>query len=347
MRRVSRWLLASAILVAACLLGVGSATATKAQTAGTDNESLSADSTLIRVDTAADGDATWEIQYQYYLTEAGEEEAFASYRQDVEENRSTYTDDFGADLRPTVRAAENETGREMALSNVTVTVRRQRLAQPTGIVTYSFGWSAFAGTDGSTLRIGDAIGGFYLGPDTRLTVTWPDGYEATSVTPEPDDRRSDRVAWDGELGFAATEPRVVAEESTDPDPDPAGAGGSPWLAVGLVGLLLAGLGASGVLYVRRRSTDDGAPPAVGPAAAETAAGDDDRPPAELLSDGERALAALDDSGGRMKQQELADACDWGDSKTSRVVSRLRDDGEIEVFRLGRENVIARPEETDD
>ena len=349
MQRVSRWLLVGVAVVAACWLCAGPAAA---QSSGADNESLSPDSTLIRIDAGADGTAAWEIQYQFYLTEPGEKEAFTSYRQDIEANRSTYAEDFAADIRPSVRQAENETGREMALSNVTVTVRRQRLAQSTGIVTYRFAWSGFVGGNASTLRIGDAIGGFYLGPDTRLTVAWPDGYRLDRVTPEPTETRSNRVAWAGELGFGSTAPRIVASESADSGPETAS--GFPFLAAGLAVLVLAALGAAGALYVRRRPDDgpgDGATVAestAGTAAATAGDGDtDDSPPADLLSDDERALSAIRDHGGRMKQQELADACDWGDSKTSRVVSRLRDDDEIEVFRLGRENVITLPEETHD
>jgi uncharacterized membrane protein len=356
MQRVSRWLLVGVAVVVACWLCTGPAAA---QSAGADNESLSPDSTLIRIDAGADGTAAWEIQYQFYLTDPGEKEAFTAYRQEIEANRSTYVEDFAADIRPSVRQAENETGREMALSNVTVTVRRQRLAQSTGIVTYRFAWSGFVGGNASTLRIGDAISGFYLGPDTRLTVAWSDGYRLDSVTPEPTETRRDRVAWAGELGFGSTAPRIVASETVDSEP--ATAGGFPFLAAGVAVLVLATLGAAGVLYVRRRPTDGADGPGDGAAVAESTAGstagtaaasdgDDgagDGPSAALLSDDERALSAIRDHGGRIKQQELADACDWGDSKTSRVVSRLRDDDEIEVFRLGRENVIALPEETHD
>ncbi|MFB6084417.1 MAG: helix-turn-helix transcriptional regulator [Halorientalis sp.] len=343
MSRVPRWLLVGAAVVAACWLCIGPAAA---QSAGTGNTSLSPDSTLIRIDAAADGAAAWEIQYQFYLTESGETEAFASYRQDIEANRSRYVAAFAADIRPSVRRAENETGREMSLSNVTVTVRRQRLAQPTGIVTYRFTWNGFVGGNASTLLIGDAISGFYLGPDTRLTVTWPDGYRLVRVTPAPTDRRRDRVAWEGELGFGATAPRIVV--TTKPEPEPAQSGGIPLLAAGVAVLILAALGTAGVLYVRARTGDDagdGAPATGSASVTDDSAADDRR--ADLLSDDERALAAVRDHGGRIKQQELADACDWGDSKTSRVVNRLQDDDEIDVFRLGRENVITLPEETHD
>ena len=68
-------------------------------------------------------------------------------------------------------------------------------------------------------------------------------------------------------------------------------------------------------------------------------------PEALLSSEERVLRLLEDNGGRMKQQQVVQELDWTDAKTSQVVGTLRDDGEIEVFRIGRENVLALPGET--
>ncbi len=41
----------------------------------------------------------------------------------------------------------------------------------------------------------------------------------------------------------------------------------------------------------------------------------------------------------MKQQTVVQELGWTDAKTSKVVSKLRDDEEIESFRIGRENVL--------
>jgi hypothetical protein len=70
------------------------------------------------------------------------------------------------------------------------------------------------------------------------------------------------------------------------------------------------------------------------------------PPEELLSNEERVLRLLEGNGGRMKQQQVVTELDWTDAKTSQVVGSLREDEEIEVFRIGRENVLALPGETD-
>jgi hypothetical protein len=73
---------------------------------------------------------------------------------------------------------------------------------------------------------------------------------------------------------------------------------------------------------------------------------DEGPPAELLSDEERVLQLLEDNGGRMKQQDVVESMDWSETKTSQVVKEMREDDQIEVFRLGRENVLSLPGEMD-
>lgn len=71
---------------------------------------------------------------------------------------------------------------------------------------------------------------------------------------------------------------------------------------------------------------------------------DDGPPAELLSDEERVLELLEDRGGRMKQRAVREALGWSETKTSTVVTRMRAEGSIEVYRLGNENTLALPGE---
>lgn len=65
-------------------------------------------------------------------------------------------------------------------------------------------------------------------------------------------------------------------------------------------------------------------------------------PEELLSNEERVLVLLDERGGRLKQQDVVEALDWSETKTSEVVSDLREADRIEVYRIGRNNVLALP-----
>jgi len=134
------------------------------------------------------------------------------------------------------------------------------------------------------------------------------------------------------------------------------------LTLGVALFVFAGLAGAGglVLRYRRRADDEGdedAPAdtpadesgesAAGERATESEGGDsggaaDSEPPAELLSNEERVLALLEEEGGRIKQQDVVQTLDWSETKTSEVVSDLRESDRIEVYRLGRNNVLALP-----
>ncbi|MFB6304629.1 MAG: helix-turn-helix transcriptional regulator, partial [Haloferacaceae archaeon] len=65
---------------------------------------------------------------------------------------------------------------------------------------------------------------------------------------------------------------------------------------------------------------------------------------EAISNEERVLRVLDDHGGRMRQSDVVDETDWSKAKVSRVLSRMEEEGEVVKIDVGRENVVARPEE---
>jgi len=351
------------------------------------------DSTLIRIDLREDGSAAWTISYRVDLQDENATEAFDSLQEDIRANRSAFEAQFADRMNRTARAAENATGREMSIRNVTVSTSRDAIQQD-GIVTYTFAWTDFASASNGTLRAGDAISGFELESGTTLFVSWPEGYGAVSISPNDPDQRSEGVAaWNGPTVFATDEPRLVL--STDAV-TPTGTGESPStddgstpgttttpgrsesgmnpLLVGLAGVVLVGLAAAA--WYRRRGSGEtasdagGEPPAGGAGASTTTGGagtattadDAGRSGArdaaaganagatgsaeELLSNEERVLRLLEDNGGRMKQQGVVEELGWTDAKTSQVVGTLRDEEEIEVFRIGRENVLALPGETD-
>jgi uncharacterized membrane protein len=242
--------------------------------------------------------------------------------------------------------------------NVTVTTSRQRIPEEYGIVTYRFRWDGFAASSGEELRVGDAIAGLFLDDSTTIVISWPEAYRVASVQPDPDDRQPGSATWNGPEDFTAEEPSVVlttapggtptdaAGTTTSPD---GASDGSLGLAVGVALTLLVG-GAVVLFYARREPASPAADGDAAPAT-ETDADDGDasesEPPDELLSNEERVLRLLRERGGRMKQQEVAQALDWTDAKTSQVVRKMRDEGELEAFRLGRENVLRLPEEDDE
>ena len=330
---------------------------------GPEQMDVTADSTRLNVALQQDGDATWEVVYRIRLETENDTEAFEQLRRDIQNDSTPYTDRFGDRMRRIASNAENATGREMAVRNVTVDTRSQ---VDYGFLVYRFEWSDFAAVDGDTLRAGDAIDQFYLDAETTLEMRWPDGYTADSVTPAATETGDDEVIWRGELDFDPGEPRVVAvpqgETPAPPDgttaPATGGNGGDGGGSLALVvGLVVLAVTVGGWWYTQRDDSDgDGGSPTGEPAAAsspddETAAsessGDEPteptEPPTELLSNEEKVLRLVEDNGGRMKQKHVAEELDWTAAKTSQVVGDLRDADKLASFRLGRENVLTLPE----
>ena len=371
------------LLVVAIVAGAGFASLGAAQggaglpAGGFDQMDVAPDDVLIEATVQPDGDAVWETQYRVRLATDDEEQAFEELRADVESNQSAYTDRFGERMRATADAAENATGREMTVTNVTVTAERSELPQTYGVLTYRFEWSNFAAVDGDRLLVGDAVDALFLDDSTSLIISWEDGYRLGEVSPSPTETRDGAVVWEGPVDFTEGEPRVTVE--------PAGRSLGT-LLLGALGLLAAVVA---VVGYRRRSAGAPAADGVAPASAtesepvaggdsEASAGagaagdapgagagatiadsdaeahepesdsDDDGDSAapvdeDLLSNEEQVLRLIEDNGGRMKQKRVAEELDWTAAKTSQVVTGLRDDDDLDGFRLGRENVLSLPE----
>lgn len=301
------------------------------------------DSVLLRASLQSDGTADWTVEYRIRLDDENATAAFESLREDIRANRSEFEAQFADRMRPTVEAGENATGRAMAITDVSVTTSRQTLGQEYGVVTYSFVWTGFARVNGSRLAAGDALAGLFLDSETSLTIEWPATYHVVRVRPSPSETDNRSVTWAGRLNFAADEPVLVVAAGPAPSPttegtgpvDGGGDGGVSTAMLAVAGLVIVtALGAAGWLVARRRGQPSGAA-----AESESVAST----PTDLLSNEERVLQLLSDHGGRMKQQRVADELEWTDAKTSQVVSNLREDDEINSFRLGRENVLTLPD----
>jgi hypothetical protein len=307
----------------------GSGAPAHSQSEGLDFFQASVDPDVVYMTAAVreDGTAEWAVEYRVRLDDDNATRAFESVQADIEDDPDSFTARFADGMARTVASAENATGREMALESVTVSAERQTFGQEYGVVTYRFTWTAFATTDGDRIRAGDALSELFLDDETALEIAYPEGYEVASVQPRPSENRSSAVVWRGPTDFGADEPRVEVV--------PAGGSGLPLLAV-----VLVAVAGGAVLLTRRRGAGEGA--------AGVAAADDgqEEPPEELLSNEERVIKLLDESGGRIKQQRITEAFDWTDAKTSQVVGTLRDDDAVETFRIGRENVVTLPEESD-
>lgn len=369
------------VLVVALLLGLaavgGGAAAPDAGFDALQSGGVETDSVVLRATIQPDGDATWTIEYRIRLDDQNTTEAFRTLQQDIRNNTSDYRGQFAERMRSTVATAENATGREMAVANVSVSATTTFSGQY-GVVSYSFHWKGFAATEGDRIVVSDALAGLFLDADTKLVFRWPEGYELRAVDPDPTARGDRSVTWQGPIDFGPNQPRlVVAVAGLLPAWAPLAAAG------GLALLALAG----GVWYYREReSTARGTTPG-GPAAtpeaeaeergsepeptaeqtagtaAEAASGAEgageerteesesaataSETPEELLSPEERVLALLEEHGGRMKQKTVTEELDWSAARTSQVVGDLRDAGKVESFRLGRENVLKFPDDEDE
>ena len=357
------------VTVALALLLVGSAVGAAAEFPGLQTGDVESDTVVLEAAIEADGDARWTIEYRVALDDENTTEAFESLQRDVERNTSDYRDQFASRMRSTVSTAENATGREMAVENVSVEATTSPLSGEYGIVRYGFDWVGFAAVSDDKLATGEVLAGLFLDADTELTIRWPEGYVVSLAEPEPDREGERSMTWTGPREFDIGQPRVVLRTRNS---------APPWGP--LVGIAL--FGAAGVLwYYRRRqagraepangeeplvgaepdrggedpepeperdaAADDGTAPEPetgAPAAGVADAGDGDDTPEELLSPEERVLRLLEANGGRMKQKTVTEELDWSAARTSQVVGDLRDDGEVESFRLGRENVLKFPDD---
>jgi hypothetical protein len=364
------------VLLVVAIVVSGGASAADDGLGSLQSGDVETDAVVLQAAVDGDGDATWTIDYRVRLDDENTTAAFESLQADIRNNTSDYRGQFADRMRSTVAAAENATGREMAVSNVSVSTRTTLDGQY-GVVSYSFRWEGFAATDGDRIVVGDALAGLFLDADTKLTFNWPADYELQSVDPAPDSEGERSVTWQGPVDFGTNQPRVVIAE---PDPVPS------WEPVA-AGVLVVLVG--GAWYYRRKEATAGDQPSGAPAPGastesnehdtaeepEVASGGGDEAAAsspetggasgveagggseptgaeteareELLSPEERVLNLLEERGGRMKQKVVTEELDWSAARTSQVVSDLREDGAVESFRLGRENVLKFPDEPEE
>lgn len=282
----------------------------------------------VQIRVHSNGTASWEVDFRYELADDAAQEAFEQVRRNVTNPPGEFVTLM---QESAVATAEETTGRSMELRNGVVRTNRSVPAGRFGVVSYRFQWTNFAAQPADDrLEVGDALGEFRLDRNSTLTVEWSDGLARQSVTPEPDASRERLVGWEGPLQFRTVGPTIELTVT--------GAGGGlPLVPVGMLAVVLLVGGAVGLAILWKWREEEGA---TGPAPG----GGQTAPNDELLSDEERVLQLLDANGGRMKQQDLIDKVDWSRTKASDVVNEMHEAEQIEVFRLGRENVLTLPGE---
>ncbi|WP_243645211.1 helix-turn-helix transcriptional regulator [Natrarchaeobius chitinivorans] len=309
-------------------------------------EDVDADQVRMDVELLENGSAQWTVEFFVRLEDEESIEAFESIRDDIDEDPEPYLTRFADRIDTTVAAAGDATDREMAIDGFAVETDRQTVGRDFGIVRYTFDWHGFAAVDESVLQAGDAIEGLYLEEGSRLLIAWPEDYELASASPEPDERRDHATIWYGsQTDFISGEPEIVLSSGSTGQ-------SLRTLAIGIVVFGASALG-GGLWYRRKRNaSEDGKAGdhrelSTGKSTAGETVDDDRTLPEEFLSNEERVLRLLETKGGRIKQQDVVSELEWTDAKTSKVVSGLREDGKLESFRLGRENVLTLPERNED
>lgn len=240
----SRHTLLTSVLLGALLVGAAVAPAGATQTDGAPEPSLT-------VDLAADGDARVTLVSTFDLDDESERAAFDKLRTN-ETARAAY------EARQTDRwvavagATENRTGREMSVTNSSLSLSR---TDSTGVATFSLSWEGLAAVENGMLTLDEPFASGF-DPDRRFVVVLPESYELDSVSPGPANGSDGRLVYEADadldgLSVVASSTRVTGGTPADsPTPTSLGTSGGNGPGFGIVGALAA-LAAAGLLAGRR------------------------------------------------------------------------------------------------
>lgn len=323
------------------------------------------DATVTDIRVQPNGSAVYSLTIRMAIGSDQAEAEFAAFKSEFQANRSSYRSEFRERLTGVVENAETVTDRGMSATEFTAEVGREPVPREWGFVSYSFRWNGFASVGSEVVTVGDVFeDDLFLEETDILLIRAPEGYETTAVAPTPDQTDGGVLRWEGPATFGDSRPTAefVPPGSPDggtgtPDDGTSGGGAGPISAIVLVGAGAVVLVGAGVLYAHRRqqsTTDSGADSegtderADGETSGDTTGGGPGTREVvsdpDLATDEDRVVTALADADGRMRQSDLAEQLDWSASKTSRVLSDMAEDGQIEKLRIGRENVIDLLEE---
>lgn len=357
----NKWVVISLSVLIFCLLVFTGGVVAQENT--TDTERLLIDFTIDE----ETGDAEVVIENRVLIETNEDEEAFTELEQDIANNPDEYITDFSQNVESTVQSAEQDTNRNMSADSFNVETDRQSLARDYGIVRYTFTWTNFAviNTDdeGTTTQAGDALDGFFLDEDTVLRISMSnEEYDVTSVSPEPSS--TNPVTWTGEQTFSAGEPRVTFElmvdsgggdttntENGDGNSDSeSGLLDNTTVVSSLLvifGIIALGVGIGLYIYYKfkKKQANTDIEKQIDSDNNTRSNGSNENEAGEtLLSNEEQVIRVLYENDGRIKQQEMKSVLDWSDSKTSKVLKKMREADEVYTFTIGRENVVVTPQE---
>jgi PGF-CTERM protein len=182
-------------------------------------QTVDPDTVLLRADVAANGTAHWRIEYLVRLDDRNTTDAFESVAADIREDPTPFTDQFTDRMRRTVRAAENATGREMAVTDASIAFRTEG---DTGVVEQSVTWTGLAAVEGDRLVVTEPFASGFE-PDRQFRVTAPDGYDL-DATPTPDGTSDGAATWDAGTSLDGFEVTASSPETPMATATPPGGG---------------------------------------------------------------------------------------------------------------------------
>lgn len=233
-RRSIALLLALAFLLASITAPAVAATPTETPSeTATDEGPTSA----FEVRLLQDGSALVSLRMTFDLETQAERESFER----LKANRENLTAAFADRMRRVAEATENQTGREMQVTDASASFSTIESIH-TGVITVSVKWTNLASVEGDRLVLTEPFASNFQ-PDRRFIVTGPDGYRLAAVTPAPDARVENRAAWQAGTdlsGFKAVFAPTETEKQT-PTKTSGPAPLSAALFAALVGLAVVGL----------------------------------------------------------------------------------------------------------
>lgn len=321
-------------------------------------------STNIKVEVLSGGDAHWTTEKKIPLETP---EDVAGWDATAAQGTDRYRDEFDARMKDTVSKISAAIGRPMAVKGVNVTVEKahpyalsDNSSVTYGVVRYDFTWTGFAMASGDALEAGDAfVDGFLLNKDDVITFILPPGYDIISVSPSPDDMKNayqPQVKWTGRPDnstgeairlFSSGEPSIIMRKLAAPPLSI-----EWWMLIPVILLsAVAGFGA-GYVLIKKQTSPAEIPPvpdriAIPDAGVEAPLESQEFSEDRYLSDEEKVVMYLEESGGQMFQSDLVRKTDFSKSKLSMVLSDLKEKGIILKIKKGKENLIRLNRPSDD
>jgi len=256
------------------------------------------------IDLMEDGSAVISEEHRISLASSDSESDFRNYSDNTEKIR----DDFRKEWEEIVSIAGGYLGREMSVQNFDVAVFKAGIGDY-GLVKFSFECSGFAEVKDGDILVGDIfLGGSHLHENDTLTIRYLDGYRVDSISPEPDTSSTNEVVWHGIRDFSSGEPGIILRTE------------SSYVWIWAVAAILVIIGAFFGLARKRRPSQ--------PEGAVTAEDSEDK-----------IVQLLESAGGSMLQSEIVRLTGFSKSKTSTVLSEMKEEGKIQQVKRGRENLI--------